>query len=60
MMHYTKTVIIDVKGEFVEKFFNPLTDFILCPADLRSVKFELYKLIRTHVDAGAIAVYFNP
>jgi len=51
----TKTIIIDVKGEFVEKFYNPETDYILCPADLRSVRFELYKLIKTHVDAGVIA-----
>lgn len=57
---FTKTVIIDVKGEFVEKFFNPLTDFILCPADLRSVKFELHKLIKTHVDAGVIADILIP
>lgn len=56
----TKTILIDVKGEFVEKFYNPLTDFILCPADLRSVKFELYKFIKTHVDAGVIADILIP
>lgn len=51
----TKTVVIDVKGEFIEKFYNPQTDFILCPSDLRSVRFELYKLIKTRVDAASIA-----
>lgn len=56
----TKTVIIDVKGEFVEKFYNAETDYILCPADLRSVKFELRKLIKTHVDAGVIAEILVP
>jgi len=56
----TKTVVIDVKGEFVEKFYNAETDYILCPADLRSVKFELRKLIKTHVDAGVIADILVP
>ena len=51
----TKTIVIDVKGEFVEKFYNPETDYILCPADLRSVKFQLRDMIRTHIDAGVIA-----
>jgi len=51
----TKTVIIDVKGEFVEKFYNPNKDYILCPSDLRSVRFQLHKLIKTRIDAGAIA-----
>jgi len=51
----TKTIVIDVKGEFVNKFYNKEKDFILCPSDLRSVRFELYKLIKTHVDAASIA-----
>jgi len=51
----TKTIIIDVKGEFISKFYDKEKDFILCPSDLRSVRFELYKLIKTHVDASAVA-----
>ena len=50
-----KSIIIDVKGEFVEKFFNPQTDLIICPADIRSAKFNLFELIRTKIDAGVIA-----
>ena len=56
----TKSIIIDVKGEFVEKFYNAETDYILCPSDLRSVRFDLYKLIRTRVDAGAVADILIP
>ncbi len=55
-----KQIIIDVKGEFVEKFFNPETDKIICPADVRSAKFNLYKLIRTKIDAGVIAEILVP
>ena len=50
-----KTIVIDVKGEFIEKFFNPQTDLIICPADIRSAKFNLFELIRTKIDAGVIA-----
>ena len=50
-----KCVIIDVKGEFVEKFFDKEKDLIICPADVRSTKFNLFELIRTKIDAGVIA-----
>ena len=50
-----KQIIIDVKGEFVEKFFNKEKDLIICPADIRSAKFNLFELIRTKIDAGVIA-----
>jgi len=55
-----KQIIIDVKGEFVEKFFNVETDLIICPADVRSAKFNLYELIRTKIDAGVIAEILVP
>ena len=50
-----KSIIIDVKGEFVEKFFDKEKDLIICPADIRSAKFNLSELIRTKIDAGVIA-----
>ncbi len=50
-----KQIIIDVKGEFTEKFYDPITDLIICPADVRSARFNLYELIRTKIDAGVIA-----
>lgn len=56
----TKTVVIDVKGEFVEKFYDPDSDIIICPSDLRSAKFSLYKLIKTKIDAGSIAEILVP
>jgi len=56
----TKSIIVDVKGEFVEKFYNNNTDYILCPADVRSVRFDLYKLIRTRVDAAFVSEILVP
>jgi len=50
-----KLIIIDVKGEFVEKFFDKEKDLIICPADIRSARFNLFELIRTKIDAGVIA-----
>jgi hypothetical protein len=55
-----KSIIIDVKGEFVESFFNPDKDLIICPADIRSAKFNLFELIRTKIDAGVIAEILVP
>ena len=52
---FKKSIIIDVKGEFVEKFFDKEKDLIICPADVRSAKFNLFELIRTKIDAGVIA-----
>jgi len=50
-----KVVIGDVKGEFLQKHFNPETDIIVCPSDLRSVRFDLYELVNSNVDTAAIA-----
>jgi type IV secretory pathway TraG/TraD family ATPase VirD4 len=55
-----KQVIIDVKGEFVEKFFDKEKDLIICPADIRSARFNLYELIRTKIDAGVVAEILVP
>jgi hypothetical protein len=55
-----KQIIIDVKGEFVEKFFDKEKDLIICPADVRSAKFNLFELIRTKIDAGVVAEILVP
>lgn len=50
-----KQIIADVKGEFLQKHFNPDTDIIICPADLRTVRFELFELVNSNVQTAAIA-----
>jgi type IV secretory pathway TraG/TraD family ATPase VirD4 len=50
-----KQIIIDVKGEFLEKHFNPETDYLLCPSDIRSVRFNLVNLLYSKIDTGIIA-----
>jgi len=55
-----KSIIIDVKGEFVEKFYDKDKDIIICPSDLRSSKFSLYKLIKTRIDTGSISEILVP
>lgn len=52
---FSKDIIIDVKGEFVEKFYNPETDYIICPSDIRSSRFDIVNLLHTHIDTGIIA-----
>ena len=50
-----KQIIVDVKGEFVESFYDPSQDIIICPADARSVKFDLYELVENKFDVASIA-----
>ncbi len=50
-----KKIVVDVKGEFVEDFFDEKSDIIICPADLRSVKFDLFELVRNKFDVAALA-----
>lgn len=56
----TKNIVIDVKGEFLEKFYNPKTDLILCPSDMRSIRFDLSRLVKTKIDNGVIAEVIVP
>jgi len=50
-----KQIIIDVKGEFLEKHYDDKTDYILCPSDIRSVRFNLVNLLKSKIDIGIIA-----
>ncbi len=50
-----KQIIIDVKGEFLEKHYNKETDYILCPSDIRSLRFNLSDLLKNKIDNGVIA-----
>lgn len=51
----SKQIIIDVKGEFIEKHFDSKTDFLICPSDIRSVRFNLVNLLHSKIDTGIIA-----
>jgi hypothetical protein len=55
-----KTIIVDVKGEFLEKFYDPRNDIIICPSDLRSNKVKLTELVDTQVSAGSLAEILVP
>jgi type IV secretory pathway TraG/TraD family ATPase VirD4 len=50
-----KEIIIDVKGEFIENFYDSNRDYILCPSDIRSVRFNLVDILRSKIDTGVIA-----
>jgi hypothetical protein len=41
--HFRRTVIHDVKGDFVEKFYNPATDFIFNPYDQRGFAWDIWE-----------------
>ncbi|WP_331775015.1 type IV secretory system conjugative DNA transfer family protein [Sulfurospirillum sp. 1612] len=51
----SKQIIIDVKGEFLEKHYNKETDYILCPSDVRTLRFSLSNLLKSKIDTGIIA-----
>lgn len=51
----TKQVIIDVKVEFLPNFFDSTTDYIICPSDIRSCRFNLVSLLHTQIDTGVLA-----
>ena len=51
----SKQIIIDVKGEFVEKHFDDKADILICPSDIRSVRFNLVNLLHSKIDTGIIA-----
>lgn len=55
-----KSIIVDVKGEFLEKFYDPEIDIIICPSDLRSHKITLTELVDTQVSAGSLAEILVP
>lgn len=51
----TKSLIIDYKGDFTIKHFHKYYDKIICPTDIRSVRFDIHELVETAIDAANIA-----
>ena len=43
---FKRNIIHDVKGDFVEKWYNPQTDFIFNPYDTRGVNWDLWEELK--------------
>lgn len=50
-----KAVVIDIKGKYVAKYYNPDTDFILNPFDARSVNWDIWSDCQTEAQYEAFA-----
>jgi type IV conjugative transfer system coupling protein TraD len=53
-----KAIIIDIKGKYVAKYYNPETDFIFNPFDQRSVDWDIWADFQTesHYDTFANSI----
>lgn len=53
-----KAIIIDIKGKYVAKYYNPETDFIFNPLDERSVNWDIWSefQMESHYDAFANSI----
>lgn len=53
-----KAIIIDIKGKYVAKYYNPATDFIFNPFDQRSVDWDIWLdcQMESHYDAFAHSI----
>lgn len=50
-----KAVVIDIKGKYVAKYYNPDTDFILNPFDARSIDWDIWSDCQTEAQYEAFA-----
>jgi len=55
-----KGIILDFKGDYLSKFYNPETDLIFNPLDIRSLKWNLFNEIETYMDVDAISASLIP
>jgi len=53
-------VVHDIKGDFIQQFYNPKTDYILNPLDSRSINLNIFKLIKTKADVKAVVAALIP
>jgi len=53
-----KAIIIDIKGKYVAKYYNPATDFIFNPFDQRSVDWDIWLdcQMESHYDSFAHSI----
>ena len=50
-----KAIIIDIKGKYVAKYYNPATDFIFNPFDARSINWDIWADCQTEAQYDAFA-----
>ena len=55
-----RAVVYDYKGDYVSRFYNPDTDLIFNPLDLRSVGWNLFSEIKSRPDIDAISYSLIP
>ena len=53
-------VVHDIKGDFIQQFYDPKTDYILNPLDSRSINLNIFKLIKTKADIKAVVAALIP
>ena len=53
-------VVHDIKGDFIQQFYNPETDYILNPLDSKSINLNIFKLIKTKADIKAVVAALIP
>jgi type IV conjugative transfer system coupling protein TraD len=53
-----KSIVIDIKGKYVAKYYNPATDFIFNPFDQRSVDWDIWAdcQMESHYDSFANSI----
>lgn len=53
-----KAIIIDIKGKYVAKYYNPETDFIFNPLDERSIEWDIWSdfQMESHYDSFAHSI----
>lgn len=55
-----KSIIYDKNGDYLEKFYNPETDYIFNPLDSRSLGWNLFNELKTVMDIDAVATSLIP
>lgn len=51
----SKGIVYDFKGDYLSKFYDPVTDLIFNPLDSRGVAWNLFEEIKTDMDIDAIS-----
>ncbi len=55
-----KTIIYDFKGDYVSCFFNPETDFLFNPLDLRTIHWCPFLEVETLADIDSVSMSLIP
>lgn len=55
-----KAIIHDVKGDWIERFFNPETDYIFNYADIRGMNFNIFTVLKQFNDIKGVVATIIP